>query len=164
MRRHMNLTLAVLAFVCCGFAYLAVKPIGAQDNQTDGSLNPKLAGEQKPDEVKKTPVQLFMRKKLEAQQKVMEGLAIEDYDLIAAGAQQLRGISTAADFAVVKDSLFTQHADEFRRIVDRIEKNAKEKRLDGATLGYMDLTMNCVECHRFVRNILVADESSKRPN
>ena len=49
-----------------------------------------------------------------------------------------------------------QEADEFRRIVDKMQKAAKEKRLDGATLAYVDMTMSCVECHKYARNVLVA--------
>ena len=30
-------------------------------------------------------------------------------------------------------------------------KNAKEQNIDGATLAYLKLTMNCVQCHKFVR-------------
>jgi hypothetical protein len=37
-----------------------------------------------------------------------------------------------------------------------VEKAAKEKRIDGATLEYMDMTMSCVECHKYARNVLVA--------
>jgi hypothetical protein len=108
-------------------------------------------------EPKKTPLQLFMRKKLEATQKVMEGLVVEDYEMIAQGAKQLKAISAAADFVVVKEAMYTQHADEFRRVVDRLEKQAKEKRLDGAALANMDLTLSCIDCHRFVRSTLITN-------
>jgi len=140
----------LLAVVAVGIAWMSAGSSGAQDKGEKEGAKDK-------EQPKKTPIQLFMRRKLEATQKVMEGLAVEDYDLIAQGARQLRGISAAADFAVVKEALYTQHADEFRRIVDRMERNAKEKRLDGAALAYMDLTMSCIECHRFVRSILITD-------
>jgi hypothetical protein len=103
-----------------------------------------------------------MRKKLEASQKVLEGLAVEDFDLILAGARQLKGISAAADFVVSNDPLYTQHADEFRRLADRLEKRAKEQRLDGSALSYMDMTLSCIECHRFARTVLVAQGESRR--
>jgi len=105
---------------------------------------------------KKTALQTFMRRKLEASQKILEGLAVEDYDLMGQGAKDLKGISAAAEFVISKDALYTQHANEFRRIADRLEKTAKDKRLDGSALAYMDLTMSCIECHRFVRNVLIA--------
>lgn len=105
---------------------------------------------------KKVAMKAFMRKKLESSQSVLEGLALEDFDLIARGARQLQATSAAAEFMVVHDPIYTGHADEFRRIVDKLEKAAKEKRIDGATLAYVDMTMSCVECHKYVRNVLVA--------
>ncbi len=151
MTRSKFVSWGLMALLAAGAVWMSNRSSDAQDKAA------KVAKEEKGEQPKKTPIQLFMRKKLEATQKVMEGLAIEDYDLIAQGARQLRGISAAADFAVVKEALYTQHADEFRRIVDRMEKQAKEKRLDGAALSYMDMTMSCVECHKFVRNILVTE-------
>jgi predicted GTPase len=97
-----------------------------------------------------------MRKKLEASQSVLEGLALEDFDLIARGAKHLKTTSAAAEFLVIHDPLYTEQADEFRRIIDKLERAAKEKRIDGATLAYVDMTMSCVECHKYVRNVLVA--------
>ncbi len=128
-------------------------------DSSEAATQPQLEGQgAAAAEPKKTPLQLFMRKKLEATQKVMEGLVVEDYEMIAQGAKQLKAISAAADFVVVKEAMYTQHADEFRRVVDRLEKQAKEKRLDGAALANMDLTLSCIECHRFVRSTLITNK------
>jgi hypothetical protein len=108
--------------------------------------------------IKKVAMKTFMRKKLEASQSVLEGLAVEDFDLITAGARQLKTMTAAAEFMVIHDPIYTQQADEFRRIIDKLEKAAKEKRLDGATLAYVDMTMSCVECHKFVRNVQIAKD------
>ena len=105
---------------------------------------------------KKIAMKAFMRTKLESSQSVLEGLAVEDFDLIAKGAKKLNATSAAAEFMVVDDPLYTQYAAEFRSIIDKMGKAAKEKRLDGATLAYMDMTMSCVECHKYVRNVLIA--------
>jgi hypothetical protein len=145
MNQKKLISRALLLAVVGGLGWLCLGPLGADARQNEPAP-------------KKTPIQLFMRKKLEATQKVMEGLAVEDYDLIGQGARQLEGISAAADFAVVKDALYTQHADEFRRTISKIQKGAKEKRLDSAALGYMDMTMSCIECHKFVRNMLITDK------
>lgn len=151
MSRKLVLWLVSAVAVVCGIGLFL------RDDRAVGQVKsaaPEAA--QKKDGEKKPVLQTFMRRKLEASQKVLEGLAVEDFDMIALGARQLRGISAAAEFAVSKDVLYIQHADEFRRIADRLEKVAKEKRLDAAALSYMDLTMSCIECHRFVRNVLVA--------
>ena len=40
---------------------------------------------------------------------------------------------------------------EFQELTDEIAARADEKNLDGATLGYLQLTANCVRCHRNMR-------------
>jgi hypothetical protein len=40
---------------------------------------------------------------------------------------------------------------EFQRLTDELVQKAREKNMDGATLAYLRLTMNCVNCHKYVR-------------
>jgi len=40
---------------------------------------------------------------------------------------------------------------EFQRNTDELVKAAKQGNIDGATLAYVKLTMNCVQCHKYVR-------------
>jgi len=127
----------------------------APQQKKDAKPDPKTDATVKPN-LKKIATKAFMRKKLTASQDILEGLAVEDFDLIEKGATSLKAMSVAAEFMVVEDPIYAVYADDFRRAVGRMEKAAKEKRLDGATLGFMDMTMNCVECHKHVRTILVA--------
>ena len=131
---------------------LAVVPTNAQDEKKP---SPKTESPIKPG-LKKLAIKTFMRKKLAASQDIIEGLALEDFELIERGAKQLKAMSVAAEFMASDDPIYKDHADDFRRVVAKMEKAAKEKRIDGATLGFMDMTMNCVECHKFSRTILVA--------
>lgn len=139
-------------------------PAAGGDEKQAAAKDEKKEPAQKKEEAEKKPtpkkiaMKMFMRKKLEASQSLLEGLAVEDFDLIATGAKQLKMTSAAAEFMVVNDPMYAQHADEFRRIVDKLEKAAKAKNLDGATLGYVDMTMSCVECHKYVRNIIIAKQ------
>ena len=41
---------------------------------------------------------------------------------------------------------------EFERVTTKLAKYASEKNLEGASLMYVQLTLNCVDCHRFVRD------------
>src|SRR5262249_26954266 len=119
--------------------------------------DPKTEKQVKPG-LSKVAMKEFMRKKLASSQEVIEGLAVEDFELIEKGAKQLKGMSAAAEFRAINDPLYAEHASEFRRIVAKMEKAAREKRLDGATLGFVDMTMSCVECHKYVRTIMIARE------
>lgn len=131
---------------------LAVVPTVAKDEK---SPSPKTESPTEPG-IKKRAIKAFMRKKLALSQDIIEGLALENFELIDKGAKQLIAMSVAEEFLVSNDSVYKEHADDFRRVVTKLEKAAREKRIDGATLGFMDMTMNCVECHKHARTILVA--------
>jgi hypothetical protein len=153
MRRRYGVLLAVLVAAFLGTAWSLHATSSADDKPKDATSKKEETTKVGP---RKIAMKAFMRKKLEASQSVLEGLAVEDFDMIVAGAKQLKATSAAAEFMVIHDPIYTQEADEFRRIVDKMQKAAKEKRLDGATLAYVDMTMSCVECHKYARNVLVA--------
>lgn len=151
LRRFLSARTTIV-LILAALSGLAIVPLNAKDENepkanTESPAKPGL---------KKQAMKAFMRKKLASSQDVIEGLALEDYELIEKGAKSLRAMSAAAEFMVSNDPIYRDHADDFRRVVAKMEKAAREKRIDGATLGFMDMTMNCVECHKYVRTILVA--------
>lgn len=98
----------------------------------------------------------FMRDKLELAQRVLEGLSMEDYQLIEAKAVKLSAMSQQTDWQVFENPDYVQHSATFRKNCDAMAKAARDKNLDGATLAYVRMTMSCVDCHKFVRGKLVA--------
>lgn len=98
----------------------------------------------------------LMKKKLEQSQKILEGIALSDFDKISAGAGELIQISKAAEWRVLKTPQYEVHGNEFRKAAEAIIQNAKAKNLDGATLAYVDMTLNCVKCHKHVREVRMA--------
>ena len=102
---------------------------------------------QKPDAVAD-----FMRAKLGHSQHVLEGLALEDYDLIARGAQELALASQASSWQVLQTEEYARQSSEFRRSCDTLRGAAKARNLDGAALAWMEVTMKCVQCHKYVRD------------
>lgn len=111
----------------------------------------------------KTPeqkrVSTFMRMKLDASQKILEGLAVEDFKLIQEGAATLEEMSAAEKWRVTNDPLFREQSKDFQRVVTRLLKNAEEEKLEGAALSWMETTMRCIECHKWARAHLIADRA-----
>ena len=106
-------------------------------------------GEQRP-----TSRAEFMRMKLEYSKKVLEGLTLENFDAISQNAKALKRLSEAAEWEVPTIPNATDYVaftSEFQRICDELIQKAKDKNIDGATLAYLRLTMNCVNCHKYVR-------------
>lgn len=98
----------------------------------------------------------FMRMKLDYSKKILEGLTIEDYTMILKSAQALKKLSQAAEWEVPtipNAGEYIVFTSEFQRLCDDLGKKAKDSNIDGATLTYLRLTMNCVNCHKYVRSV-----------
>jgi hypothetical protein len=93
----------------------------------------------------------IMAKKLTHAQKLLEGIALADLDKVAEHAKELSALSKQAEFRVLKTAQYDLYANEFRRALDDIQKGVRQKNLDAATLGYVDMTLSCVRCHKHVR-------------
>ncbi|HXY37348.1 MAG TPA: hypothetical protein VEI07_24180 [Planctomycetaceae bacterium] len=97
-------------------------------------------------------VKLFMRSKLTNSQNVIEGLATENWDLIEAGGARMLVMSKATEWSVGQTGpQYKQDTTEFVNACKQLITQSKAKNLEGATLAYLQLTMNCVECHKHVR-------------
>jgi hypothetical protein len=109
-----------------------------------------IAAAQQPDNV-----QTLMRAKLQHAQGVLEGIALEDFDKIDKHAQGLALVSQAAAWQVFQTPEYVRQSAEFRRRCDALAKQARDKKLDAAALEYVNLTMQCVECHKHIRGVKV---------
>jgi hypothetical protein len=92
-----------------------------------------------------------MRLKLEYAQKVLEGIALEDFELIAFNAEKLKAISQSADWQFRKSTEYQRHTGDFTRQTEALVRAAERKNVDAATVAYFQLTASCVSCHRHLR-------------
>jgi cytochrome c556 len=97
-------------------------------------------------------VHAFMQVKLEDSKKVLEGLTTENFDVIVKNSQEMSLLSEDALWQVFQSPDYVQRSADFRRITDRLTEAARKKNLDGAALAYVELTMSCIECHKYVRD------------
>lgn len=98
----------------------------------------------------------LMKRKLEESQKILEGIALADFDKITKHADELSTISRHVQWKVLKTPLYALYSDEFQRSSDRLSRNARDKNLDAAALTYVELTLTCVKCHKHVREVRMA--------
>jgi hypothetical protein len=93
-----------------------------------------------------------MRRKLELAKNALEGLAVEDFALIAKNARGMRELSEDARWRVSPNINYLRLSAEFEDLTNELATKAKAQNLDGVTLAYVKLTMNCVKCHKLVRD------------
>jgi hypothetical protein len=120
---------------------------------------PARAADAKPDKEAPKTLRDFMRIKLVASNQILEGLAVEDFALIEEGARSMHDLSGAERWKVHSDVMYAQFSAEFRRDTQDLIDAANKKNMDQAALKWMAATMDCIECHRYVRNTLVAGAS-----
>lgn len=97
-------------------------------------------------------VRAFMHRKLDHAKKLLEGLAVEDYDQIAKSAQALSLLSLESTWQVIQTPAYVDQSGDFRQLLSKLRKAARAKNLDGATLAYVGMTLQCVRCHRYMRS------------
>jgi hypothetical protein len=98
----------------------------------------------------------FMRVKLEASSKILEGLTTENFRMIREGAETLHKMSAAEKWRVSNDVLYRQYSTEFNHQAETLLEKANARNLDGATLAWVECTMSCVRCHNHARAIKIA--------
>ncbi len=94
----------------------------------------------------------FMRLKLEPAKKILEGIALADFQTIKANSEQLRKLSLDEGWMVVQTEAYHQQSQDFKKSLDLISRMCEEKDLDGVSLAYMQMTMRCVQCHKMLRD------------
>jgi hypothetical protein len=100
-----------------------------------------------------TPLAQLMRNKLLYAQRLLEGIALADFTKISKSADELIQLSKTAEWLVYKTPRYEVNSNEFRRAAEKIAQKAQAKNIDGVALAYVDLTLSCVRCHEYVREV-----------
>jgi cytochrome c556 len=77
--------------------------------------------------------------------------------MIAKNSQAMSLLSLETNWQVLQTAEYLDRSKEFRRTADALTQAAKKKNLDGAALAYVQLTMNCINCHKYVRDVRTAN-------
>lgn len=92
-----------------------------------------------------------MRQKLGWSQTILEGLALERFDLVSKNSIRMRDMTHSNQWFTVKQPDYLAQTTNFQKSVDALYMAAVDKNLEAATEAYTKVARNCVECHRLVR-------------
>ncbi len=99
----------------------------------------------------------FMRQKMQASNLILEGLCMDDLKAVAAGTQTLLKMPSEAKWRVSNDMMYRRYSNEFLQAVEELQKEAEENDMDGASMAWVNVTMKCMKCHKWVRNTVLAE-------
>lgn len=97
-----------------------------------------------------SPTAKIMEQKLELSQAILAAIVKEDF----------AGMSTKADalLELAKTQWIRNETPEYRAqlkdfwlVLEGLKSAAEDKNADGATLAYVQMTLTCVRCHKYLR-------------
>ena len=97
---------------------------------------------------------LIMDNKLTAAQKVMAGIAREDFAEIRKQAQMLTLLSHEAGWNVVQTPEYIRLSGDFRGTTTQLKKAAEAENMDAVGLAFVKFSISCIECHRHAKEEL----------
>ena len=96
-------------------------------------------------------IDFIMQRKLDHAHAILEALINEDFETLEDSAGAIMALSDEAGWFVLQTPEYNERSRAFRASAAEIESAAKKRNLDGAALGYVDMTLKCVQCHQFLR-------------
>jgi hypothetical protein len=95
----------------------------------------------------------LMTAKLQHSQKLLEGIAIGDFKKITGSAEELIELTKTEEWLMNKTPRYEMYSNDFRRAAETLIRKSKDKNMDGTTLAFFEMTVSCVRCHQYVREI-----------
>lgn len=109
---------------------------------------------------------VLMEKKLTSAQEVLGGLARRNFPEIEKQAQMLNLLSHEAAWNVIQTEEYLRLSDSFRSTIKQLKRAAEDGESDAVALAYINLTISCIDCHRYAEAQRAArdgaEESSAR--
>ncbi len=93
-----------------------------------------------------------MLTKLKQAQTALEGLSVGDFKKLEDAAHELVVVNLELDAESGRTQEYRLHSSDFRRTAEALRDAAAKGNLDGATLAYVEMTVNCVKCHKYLRD------------
>ncbi|QDU38977.1 hypothetical protein Mal4_33090 [Maioricimonas rarisocia] len=96
----------------------------------------------------------FMQAKLGSVHEIMDGLALEDFERIEQGADELLRMAELASWKVSRSPVYMHYSFDFERTAKRLRQAAEQRSIEEATFAFMHLTVSCTACHQHVRGVV----------
>jgi len=103
----------------------------------------------------------LMKQKLAAAQGALEAVSRDDFEQLHEVSTQMVALSHKEIWEQMASPRFVQDTADFLAAVEFMDRMAEERDSDGASLGFVRLTMSCANCHRHMRTPSVAELNSR---
>ena len=142
-------------FVLSGVLMGALAGLGswagrAGNAQPSGLIQGTASAQEQDEDIAQTARKAFMRGKLASNQKIVEGLSTRNFGLITEGTEEIRALVKGQHWFVLRTPEYQGFSGEMQLAAGRLAQAATEHNIEAAALSYLDLTLNCLDCHRYI--------------
>ena len=143
---------------CLGIACFLSLSLGAWHAPNHSEYGPVAVQDQDDEQggkkrnIRETVRQVFMRGKLDSNKKIVEGLATNDFSKIEQGAAEIEALVKGQHWFVLDTDEYKEYSQGMQSAASRLKKAAQKKNMDAAALRYFGMTMNCLDCHRYIES------------
>jgi hypothetical protein len=128
------------------FAVLLVVVLIFSVESNSLSQNPGQANRQQ------TSNQALMRDKLAQMNRILEGITLDKFDQVQEGAKKLGMISKATSWHIPNPTpQYTRMSKNFQEQSADLERHARERNGEAATLDLVRMNITCAHCHQHMR-------------
>lgn len=152
--RVLSASVAIAGLCAVGFSLAQERPRVVPKKSVDSQ-----------EKVKADPKKLtVMERKLLHAQKLLEGLAMKDFEKIDKSTEGLMECLKEATWRINDTDKYLLYSNEFLRNIEGMQKASKKKNIDAATLSYVEMTLTCVKCHEHLRETRIGAAPGFNPN
>jgi hypothetical protein len=117
-----------------------------------------LAAAVRPSAVSQGPeVATLMREKLVHAQKILEAVVTNNWFELETQSRELKQLTTDPRWTVFKYPEYASHSAAFVRAIEALHTAAAQRDLEKTPHAYVAVTLQCVECHRYLARARVAE-------
>lgn len=102
---------------------------------------------------KQSPVEALMKAKAGYAHRLLDAVVLGELDTVRDQAFRLKAVAETADWNVMSTPEYVRETEAFVLAADRLLQSAASKNTEAAALAYVEVTLSCVRCHRYVRGL-----------
>jgi len=97
-----------------------------------------------------------MREKLAHMQKMLEAVVTSDWTSLETHTRELERLTRDRRWMVLNFPEYARHSTAFVRAVQTLHTAAAQRDLEKTPKAYVDVTLQCVDCHRYLARARIA--------
>ena len=97
-----------------------------------------------------------MVRKLDHAQEILKAVVTSDWVRLETHSRELEQLTRDPRWMILQYHEYRRHSDAFVRAVQELHRAAAQRDLEASPRAYVELTLRCVDCHRYLARERVA--------